>query len=75
MSSGLVIEPLSAGCTPITYYSANNNEAKHECDLGWLATLKGERREEASRSSRLSTSMNYDWTVIQNEALIHSLLH
>lgn len=51
MSSGLVIEPLSAGCTLITYYSANNNEVKHECDLGWLATLKGERREEASRSS------------------------
>lgn len=74
MSSGLVTEPLSAGCTPITYSSANNNEVKHECDLGWLAPLKKQRREEASRSSGLSTSMNYDWTVIQNEVLIHSLL-
>ena len=45
MSSGLVIEPLSTGCTPITYYSADNNEVKHECDPGRPAAPRAERRE------------------------------
>lgn len=74
MSSGFVIEPLSTGCTPITYDSGNNSEVKHECDLGQLATLRGERRQEASCSSGLSTKLKYDWTVNQNKVFIHSLL-
>lgn len=74
MSSGLVIEPLSTGCTPITYYAANNSEVKHECDLKWLVTLRGERGGRRPVSGDLSTSMNYDWAVIQNKVLIHSLL-
>lgn len=74
MSSGLVIETLSAGCTPITYYSANNNEVKCECDLGWLDTVKGEESEEVSHGVDLSTSMNYDQTLIQNKVFIHSVV-
>lgn len=49
MSSGLVIEPLSTGCTPITYYSASNNEVKHECDLGRSATLREGRGRESQK--------------------------
>lgn len=64
MSRGLVMEPVSAGYTPNTYYnSANNNRVKYECDLGQLATFGGERREEESSSCGSSTSMNSDWTV------------
>lgn len=44
MSSGLAIQPVSAGCTSIAYYSANNNEVKHECDPGAVGfTERGEK--------------------------------
>lgn len=67
MSSGLVIEPFPTGCTSITYYAANNNKVKHECDLGWLVTQRREKQEEVSL-----ISMNYDWTGIQNK--VHNSL-
>lgn len=41
---------------------------------GRLDSLRGEKREETICSSGRSTSMNYDWIVIQNKVLIHFLL-